>query len=175
MTKKKVLWGGLVAALMGASFVMGAVWAKTPPAPKLPVLTKLGEAQWTPLMKDSPLPAISPIQGDAMKGAYLGYLKLPAGFTSPPHSHSSDYWAVVVQGKATHWLPSGSEKDAKQLTVGDLTFMPGKTEHISKCFPGVECIMVVMQKGKFDFVPGKTPPAASPTPSPTATPPQPRG
>jgi hypothetical protein len=25
--------------------------------------------------------------------------------------------------------------------------------HISKCYPGADCVMVVMQKGKNDFVP----------------------
>jgi hypothetical protein len=170
MKMKKLRWGGLVAALMVGSFIAGTAIAKAPAAPKLPILTKLSEQTFKPLM-DTPLPAMANIQGDGMKGAYMGYLKLPANFTSPPHSHSSDYWAVLVQGKMTHWATvGGSEKDAKQLGVGDLTFMPGKTEHISKCFPGAECILVVMQKGKFDFVmpkPAKTPAA---TPGPTAPP-----
>jgi quercetin dioxygenase-like cupin family protein len=125
-------------------------------AAKAPELSLLKDATWTPLMKEGPLPAMAPIAGDGTKGAFEGYLKLPAGFESPAHSHSNDYWAVLVQGKMTHWAANGgSEKDAKQLGVGDLTFMPAKLDHISKCYPGTECIMVVMQKGKFDFIPAK--------------------
>ncbi|MBC8133176.1 MAG: hypothetical protein H7X95_09365, partial [Deltaproteobacteria bacterium] len=154
MTQKTLVLTGLVLGLTGASFVTGTAIAK--PAAKAPVLSALSEAKWMPIMKEGPLPAMAPIQGDGMKGGYMGYLKLPANFTSPPHSHTSDYWTVVVQGKMTHWVvDGGSEADAKQLTVGDLTYMPGKTDHVSKCFPGADCVMVIMQKGKSDFVPAK--------------------
>jgi hypothetical protein len=164
MTRSKLLYGGVTLGLMAGAFVVGTAVAKGP-AKTAPELSLLKDAQWTPLMKEGPLPAVAPIQGDGTKGAYEGYLKLPAGFESPPHSHTSDYWSVLVQGKMTHWaVNGGSEKDAKQLGVGDLTYMPAKLEHISKCYPGAECIMVVVQKGKFDFVPSKT--AAKPAEKP---------
>jgi len=155
LTKKTLAWISVTALVAVAAFGAGvAVAAKA--AAKAPELSLLKDATWTPLMKEGPLPAMAPIVGDGTKGAYEGYLKLPAGFESPPHTHTNDYWAVLVQGKMTHWATNGgSEKDAKQLGVGDLTYMPGKVEHISKCFPGQECIMAVMQKGKFDFIPGK--------------------
>ena len=157
MKKKTFALTATVLALTSASFVAGLAVAKG--AAKMPVLSPLADAKWTPLMKD-PLPAFAPIEGDAMKGAHYAYLKLPAGFTSPPHSHSSDYWAVLVQGKMTHWAAEGgSEAEAKQLGVGDLTYMPAKLNHISKCFPGADCVMAVYQKGKFDFIPAKEPKA----------------
>jgi len=155
MTKTKLLYAGVTFGLMVGAFVVGTAVAKGPAA-TAPELKPLSEASWTPLMKEGPLPAVAPIEGNGMKGAYLGYLKLPPGFESPPHSHSSDYWSVLVQGKMTHWAANGgSEKDSKQLGVGDLTHMPAKLEHVSKCYPGAECIMVVMQKGKFDFIVAK--------------------
>src|SRR5437868_14983455 len=80
-----------VLALTSASFVAGLAVAKG--AAKMPVLSSLADAKWTPLMKEGPLPAFAPIEGDAMKSAHFAYLKLPAGFTSPVHSHTSDYWA----------------------------------------------------------------------------------
>jgi hypothetical protein len=108
-------------------------------------------------MKDSPLPALAPIHGDPTKGPYEAYLKLPAGFVSPVHSHSDDYWAVLLKGKMTHWAANGgSEKDSKLLLPGDLTFMPGKSDHVSKCYPGEDCIVVISQKVKFDFVVAKS-------------------
>jgi hypothetical protein len=163
MTKKTLVRCGLFAGIAGLSFVAGLAVAKGPA--KEPGLTALSEATWTPLMKEGPLPAMAPIEGNGTKGAYMGYLKLPAGFTSPAHSHTFDYWAVLVQGKMTHWaVNGGTEAGAKQLGVGDLTFMPGKVDHISKCFPGADCIMVMMQKGKADFIPGKAP-AAAPAPA----------
>jgi hypothetical protein len=153
MTKKTLALTATVLALTSVSFVAGLAVAKG--AAKMPVLSPLADAKWTPLMKD-PLPAFASIEGDAMKGAHYAYLKLPAGFTSPAHSHSSDYWAVLVQGKMTHWaVQGGSEAESKQLGVGDLTYMPAKTEHISKCFAGADCIMAIFQKGKFDFIMAK--------------------
>jgi quercetin dioxygenase-like cupin family protein len=153
---RKLIAAGAVGALMIGSFVAGIAIAKGPA--KTVELLPLADAKWTPLMKEGPLPAVAAIQGDGTKGAYYGYLKLPANFESPPHSHSSDYWSVLLQGKMTHWAADGgSEKDSKQLGVGDLTHMPAKLVHISKCYPGAECIMAVVQKGKFDFVPAKAP------------------
>ena len=156
MTKKTLGWI-LVTALVAVGAFSAGVAVAAKAAAKAPELSLLKDATWTPLMKEGPLPAVAPISGDGTKGAYEGYLKLPGGFESPPHSHTNDYWSVLVQGKMTHWAANGgSEKDAKQLGVGDLTFMPGKLEHISKCYPGPDCILVVVQKGKFDFIPGKS-------------------
>lgn len=157
MIKKRLLCTGALACLIGGSVALGTAIAKGP-AEKAPELKLLKDASWTAIMKEGPLPAVSPIEGDGSKGAYMGYLKLPAAFESPPHSHTHAYWSVVVQGKMTHWAAEGgSEKDAKQLGVGDLTYMPAKVPHISKCYPGAECIMVIMQHGKSDFVPTKAP------------------
>jgi hypothetical protein len=151
----KLVAGGTMTALALGFLAAGVAIAKGP-APKGPELTALKDAKWTPLMKDSPLPALAPIVGDAMKGPYEGYLKLPAGFESPPHAHSNEYWAVLVQGKMAHWAADGgSEKDAPPMGVGDLAHMPAKVMHISKCYPGADCIVVLMQKGKFDFLPAK--------------------
>ena len=154
--KTKLLYGSLTIGLVLGAFALGTAIAKGA-APKAPELSNLKDMTWTPLMKEGPLPAMAPIQGDGTKGAYMGYLKLPANFESPPHSHTNEYWSVLVQGKMTHWaVEGGSEKDAKVLNVGDLTHMPAKVVHISKCFPGADCILVTMQKGKFDFIPAKT-------------------
>ena len=126
MTKTKLLYTGLAGLMLG-SFSVGTVFAK-PAAPKAPELTLLKDVAWTPIVKEAgALPAMAPIQGDATKGAHTSYLKVSAGFESPPHWHTNDYWQVLIQGKMTHWAAEGgSEKDAKQLGVGDLTFMPGK-------------------------------------------------
>jgi hypothetical protein len=153
MTKKTVLaLCAVIVAVGSAAFVAGIAVAKG--AAKAPEISALADATWTPLMKEGPLPATAPIEGDASKGAYFGYLKLPAGFESPPHMHTNDYWAVLVQGQMTHWAADGgSEKDSKAIGIGGVVHMPGKVVHISKCYPGADCIMATMQKGKNDFIP----------------------
>jgi hypothetical protein len=156
MTKKQFIAFSAVTVAIAASFAAGFAVAKG--AAKAPELTSFSELTWTPLMKEGPLPALAPIEGDGMKGAYLGFLKLPAGFESPPHSHTNDYWSVLVQGQMTHWaVDGGSEKDSKAIGPGGVTHMPGKMLHVSKCYPGQDCVMVVMQKGKFDFIPAAAP------------------
>jgi hypothetical protein len=58
----------------------------------------------------------------------------------------------------THWAADGgSEKDSKAISVGGLVHMPGKLVHVSKCYPGADCIMAVVQKGKNDFIPAPAP------------------
>ena len=159
MKKKTLALTTLILGLTSVAFVAGLAVAGG--GPKQLTLSALSDAKWTPLMKEGPLPAFAPIEGDATKGAHFAYLKLPAGFVSPAHSHSTDYWAVLVQGKMTHWAATGgTEADAKPLAIGDLTYMPAKLEHVSKCFPGAECILAMFQKGKFDFLPAKEPKAA---------------
>jgi quercetin dioxygenase-like cupin family protein len=155
-TKKLIAASAVFVTVSAASFVAGIAIAKGPA--KAPELTPFGELSWTPLMKEGVLPAGAPIEGDAAKGAFMGYLKLPAGFESPPHSHTSDYWTVLVQGQMTHWAADGgSEKDSKAIGVGGWVHMPGKLVHISKCYPGADCVMVIMQKGKNDFIPAPAP------------------
>lgn len=152
MTRTKHVYMGAAAALMIGSFMAGLAVAKAKAT--APELSLLKDAKWIPIMKEGPLPALAPIDGDAQKGGFVAYLKLPAGFESPPHAHTNDYWAVMVQGSMTHWAAAGgSEKDSKKLGVGDMTFMPGKLEHVSKCYPGADCIAVLYQKGKMDFIP----------------------
>jgi len=156
MTKQKLLVTvGLGVALSAGSYYAGVAAAK---APAKIEITPMADMTWTPVMKEGPLPAVAPIEGDGTKGAYYGYLKLPAGFESPPHSHTNDYWAVLVQGQMTHWAADGgSEKDSKAIGVGGLVHMPGKLVHVSKCYPGADCIMAVVQKGKNDFIPAPAP------------------
>ena len=169
---KTVMIGSAIALLTCGSFVAGMAVAKS--AAKEPVLTLLSEQKWTPMMKEGPLPAVAPIQGDPMKGGYFGYLKLQNNFTSPQHAHTNDYWGVLVQGKMTHWaVAGGSEAASKPLNVGDLAYMPAKVEHISKCYPGPDCIVAMVQKGKADFLPGKTPVAAPAAAAPAAAAPAP--
>jgi len=155
MTKKTLFAVTAALGFGAASFAAGFATAKG--TAKLEI-TPMSELTWMPLMKEGPLPAGAAIEGDSTKGAYYGFLKLPAGFESPPHMHTNEYWSVLIQGQMTHWAADGgSEKDSKAIGVGGVTHMPGKMAHISKCYPGADCIMAVMQKGKSDFLPATAP------------------
>src|ERR1700675_2415325 len=43
------------------------------------------------------------VWGDSSKGAYGAFLRIPAGFVSPVHLHTGDYYAVVVEGTVVNF------------------------------------------------------------------------
>jgi quercetin dioxygenase-like cupin family protein len=137
-----------IAALVLGGFGVRAAVAK---GPATITTMPFADAKWTNLMGDGG-PSMAPLWGDPTKSGESGFLlKLPAGFVSPAHSHSHDYWAVTVSGKMSHWQDTQTEKDAVPLPVGSYVMMPAKLKHISKCAPGAECIVLVRMKDKFDF------------------------
>jgi hypothetical protein len=149
MNKKTTGWMLGMAVLAMGGLVARAALAK-PPAGI--TTAPFADAKWTNLMGDGG-PSMAPLWGDPMKGGDSGFLlKLPAGFVSPAHSHSHDYWAVTVAGKMSHWSDTQTEKDAVPLPVGSYAMMPAKLKHISKCAPGAECLVLIHMKEKFDFV-----------------------
>jgi beta-alanine degradation protein BauB len=88
--------------------------------------------------------------GDASRGAHSTFLKLPAGFVSPVHAHTNDYWAVVVSGVAANGKPGDPDI---ALPPGSYFFQKGGEQHVTKCLSANECIVFLSQSGKYDFVP----------------------
>lgn len=145
-----------VSSLALGAFFAGVAVGKTT---KAPTFTAKEEMKWI----DMGGPKMAALSGNPQKGAYVGLLTLPggaAGFTSPFHSHSGDYEAVQITGTSTHWLKGEDGTKAKKMTPGSYWTMPAKLDHVSQCEKGAECVVLVMQKKKFDFVPGKEDKAA---------------
>lgn len=87
--------------------------------------------------------------GDRTSGAHGSFVKLPAGFVSPPHTHTEDYYAVVISGV----MASGSEgKPDIPLAPGSYWFEKGKERHVTKCLSSNECVFFQSQRGKADFL-----------------------
>jgi hypothetical protein len=95
---------------------------------------------------------ISPGHGDMTQGTHSNFVKIPGGFVSPPHTHTEDYYGVVVAGV----VANGAEgaKDIP-LPIGSYWFQKGKEKHVTKCLSATECVFFVTQPGKFDFVMSK--------------------
>ncbi len=98
--------------------------------------------------------AIGPIKraqvyGDRNSGAHGTFVKLPAGFVSPPHTHTEDYYATVISGV----MASGLEGEPDILLApGSYWFQKGKERHVTKCLSANECVFFQSQKGKADFL-----------------------
>jgi beta-alanine degradation protein BauB len=90
--------------------------------------------------------------GDFSQGAHGTFLRLPGGFASPAHSHSNDEWGVIVAGVAANGKPGAPDV---LLPVGSYFFQKAGETHITKCVSENECVILLSQPGKYDFIPTK--------------------
>jgi len=80
--------------------------------------------------------------------AYGDLVKMPAGYVSPTHEHTEDYWAVVVSGVMVNKKPDSPDVP---LPVGSYYFQKGGEPHVTKCISPNECLFFMSQDGKFDY------------------------
>ena len=51
----------------------------------------------------------APAYGDLAHGPHGTFIKMPAGYVSPTHTHTEDYWAVVVSGVMVNKKPDSAD------------------------------------------------------------------
>ena len=85
--------------------------------------------------------------GDIQNGKHGTFLKFTPGFHSLLHSHTSDYYAVVVKGVISN--PEKGEKDSP-LPVGSYWYQKGGEPHYTNCLSKEDCIIFLVSDGKFD-------------------------
>ena len=106
-----------------------------------------------PSDKEGKGPQISVLFGDLSKKGPIGYLlKVPAGQSSPAHTHTSDDYAVVIKGAMSNYAPGTEDK---ALTPGGTWFQPSSVTHINHCQAGAPCEVFVYMAHGFDFAPAK--------------------
>lgn len=93
-----------------------------------------------------------PAYGNLQAGRHGTFIHMPAGFVSPPHTHTEDYFGVVIQGVGAN---GATEKDAKPLVSGSYWFQRGEEVHVTQCLSKTDCLFFIVQPGKFDYVPAK--------------------
>jgi hypothetical protein len=87
--------------------------------------------------------------GDHAHGAHGTFIKMPAGFVSKVHTHTEDYWGVVISGVGVNEKPGDA---GVALPVGSYWFQKGGERHVTKCISANECIFFISQAGKFDYL-----------------------
>lgn len=92
----------------------------------------------------------APAYGDLAHGAHGTFIKMPAGFVSPIHTHTGDYWGVVISGVGANGIPGSTDVP---LPVGSYWFQKGGERHVTKCLSANECIFFINQSSKFDYLP----------------------
>jgi hypothetical protein len=143
----------LTAACLAAVAVPAtAAHADNKPSGPLPA----ADAKWLPLVPElgDKGPQIQVVFGNLKKKkAPIGLLlKIPAGFSPGPHTHSSDYTGVVIYGELLDAAP-GELGTAEKLTAGRRWSEPANHPHDNKCTDKGECLELVYFPKGFDFKP----------------------
>jgi hypothetical protein len=150
----------ITAAAVAAGFVGGMSYAKT--ANDDYVIMPAGTQKYAPVDPKNPKgPEVAVLKGDLKTGPVAFFLKLPKG-PAPLHWHTSDYYAVTIQGDTKHWLP-GKEAEAKSNPPGTSWFQPGGKDgvHGDECLSD-SCVVFIFMPKKFDFTPAPAPKTPAP-------------
>jgi len=110
--------------------------------------------KWEQLKGGPPGVMIANLWGNYEKGAFGAFIKFPAGFKTPLHTHSSDGKAVVVSGTLIETPEGGTEK---RCGSGSYLSIPSVVKHVSAAGTDAPCIFLWEQPGKFDLNPVEPP------------------
>ena len=116
-----------------------------------PVKNYYVPADRLPWKQESPnLPVrLAALWGDRAKGEAGTLLNVPGGFKSGLHSHTADYWAVVVAGTWRHWVPSTGEGVGIELTTGAHWTQIHTQPHEDACVSKTPCIVMLFNKDPY--------------------------
>ena len=138
-------------------FASAPLAQQTAPAKKAPasaaarlVMTHAAELKWTDLdPKGAPGVKIADLWGNHAKGAFGGYIKLPAGFAAPLHTHTHDMRVIFVSGT---YIQAPEGKPEVRLGAGSYMMQPGGNyRHTTSCDKTSDCVFFVESNGPFDL------------------------
>jgi hypothetical protein len=148
---------------LAASFAFGsAVLAQTSvdmtmkkvpkAAATTPTFTPAADLKWVDLdPKGAPGVKVADLWGNHTKGAYGAYLKLPAGFTTPLHTHTYAMKVIFVSGT---YIQAPEGKPEVRLGPGSYMMQPGGNyKHVTSCDKSADCVFFVESAGPFDLKP----------------------
>jgi hypothetical protein len=72
---------------------------------------------------------------------------MPAGLESEVHTHTEDYYTVVISGVIVNTKVGGTDVP---LPVGSYWFQKGSEPHVTKCISPNEGVFFISPAGKFD-------------------------
>jgi quercetin dioxygenase-like cupin family protein len=113
--------------------------------------TNPGDMKWGPAPPDLPKGAeVAVLHGDpSKKGTYAIRIKMPDGYTIPPHWHSRDEQLTVVSGTLVLHLGDTMDAPAHALEPGGFHFLPAKAHHAAEAKG--ETVVQVNGPGPFDI------------------------
>jgi anti-sigma factor ChrR (cupin superfamily) len=122
--------------------------------PKDPIVMPAANLKWTDLdPQKGPGVKVADISGDHTKGAFSAFIKFPAGFSAPLHTHTNAMKMVVISGTFVQ-QPEG--KAEFRLGPGSYLFQPGGDyRHTTACDKASECLIFAEGIGAFDLKPAE--------------------
>jgi len=85
--------------------------------------------------------------GDVTKGPHGAFFLFDPGFTSYVHTHTYDYYAVVIKGTLQNYQPGQKREN---LGPGSYWYQRGKEKHTTACVSKTPCEIYIVQSEKFD-------------------------
>lgn len=149
-------------SILVASAVLAQAAGEAKSAPKAaagaPIVMPAGDLKWTDLdPTGAPGVKIADAWGDHTKGAFGAFVKFPAGFATPLHTHTNAFKIVVVSGTFVQ-VPDG--KPEFRLGPGSYMMQPGGNyRHTTSCDKASDCVFFTQANGKFDLKPVAAPKA----------------
>ena len=130
--------------------------ATTAPSSTTPTFLPADDVKWVDLDPNgAPGVKIADLWGDHAKGAYGAYIKLPAGFLAPLHTHTNTMKVIFVSGT---YLQTPEGKSQVRLGPGSYMLQPGGSyRHVTGCDKSADCVFFVESDGPFDLKPVNPP------------------
>ncbi|MBY3060407.1 DUF4437 domain-containing protein [Rhizobium leguminosarum] len=90
---------------------------------------------------------VANVWGDVTKGAHGAFFRFDPGFVSKLHTHTYDYYAVVIKGQLENYQPGQKHE---KLGPGSYWYQRGKEAHTTACVSKQPCQIYIVQQNKFD-------------------------
>jgi quercetin dioxygenase-like cupin family protein len=141
---------GLSAVAMISAILLTFASADAQVSPKgAPVTATVNsKLQWGPCPDIFPAGCqIAVLNGDPAKPNADIFLRVPAGYTIPPHSHTSAERIVLVEGALTVRYKGFPAED---LTLGEYAYGPASLPHVASCKGKGPCTLFIAFEGPVD-------------------------
>lgn len=116
-----------------------------------PIFIPAAELEWFDLdPQNAPGVQLATLWGDPARGAFGAYMRLPAGFDAPFHTHTHAMKVVFVSGTYIQEPDGGS---VVNLGPGSFMMQPGGDyRHRTRCGSDSDCVFFVESGGAFDML-----------------------
>jgi quercetin dioxygenase-like cupin family protein len=113
-------------------------------------ITPAAATQWGPCPPIFPNGCqISVLHGDPAKPNADIFLRVPAGYEIPAHTHTSPERMVLVEGLLRVRYDGAGEE---MLSVGEYAYGPARLPHVARCMSSTQCTLFIAFEGPVDAI-----------------------